>query len=68
MKREIINGKIWEFDTDIIEGDVLIIAKSGDSTFADWVDMEHCRLGDGERPKRSSGGAGTCTDHCAAVR
>lgn len=44
MKIEIINGKAWDVHADVIEGDILIVAESGDSVFADWVDTEWCRL------------------------
>lgn len=44
MKQKTINGKIWEFDIDDVDGDILITAKNGDSTFADWLDMGHCCL------------------------
>lgn len=38
--------RIWEVEMETVENDLLVIAKSGDKTFCDWVDCGHFKLAD----------------------
>ena len=44
MKQEILENKIWTFELETIDDDTMVIARSEDGTFAEWIDFDHCRL------------------------
>lgn len=45
MKKINVLGKEWSVELeDMIEGDTLVIAKSGHKIFVEWIDFNFCRL------------------------